>query len=565
MAATTDCGDIASQQATTAAIEIDGYFDVDEEKYKCKICQSEFQGRVPAQRHFEFAHNAPRGTRIESNWRLLFSAAGECSLCDYKFISRSDRKESQERTFFCSLRHHIDTRHPGKRREMTRSALGKATESGQNPSLSDFASKSAIQSVEFPTNSFPCNECSRTFSSPTALLKHSIGDHFRQPIECSQCGEIFGSIRMLNRHRQDQHMHKCRYCSMCFETEADNRAHMLNCFDSEGMVVVSQIEIGNHFEADGEKHICIICGLEYFGQGQAQNHFKNVHDALLGKRKETRLAWRSLFSAVGECSLCDYKYNSKNIARIKPSECFLFLRKHLDSCHPGKREEMVAEALNEATKVRDDAAIALYERTLNCLAVKVPKEGYSCEECGQLFPSSTECFKHRNTVHPRLQKSLQCSLCGKVLSSAYNLRQHTKSFHASRCRYCMQEFRIGMDADSHVQTCVQQLQESQFPCSQCDKTFSAERLLKAHLAMKHTFTQLGVSSAQIGVIKEEYDNGSKRRKLADEAQISSLTNAADIDDTACGRGIVLCKEEDANVDGDMHNMISFAIVKEECE
>ena len=128
---------------------------------------------------------------------------------------------------------------------------------------------------------------------------------------------------------------------------------------------------------------------------------------------QTQSAWRSLFSTAGECSLCDYKYTPRNKSTANSSRFCTNLRMHLDAYHPGAREEVVRAAFELAIEEARNVAQMYTTETSNRQTPTVPKNGYACEECGQLFASPKECLKHRNAAHPRHSNSFHCSACGE--------------------------------------------------------------------------------------------------------------------------------------------------------
>uniref|UniRef100_A0A914X9N3 C2H2-type domain-containing protein n=1 Tax=Plectus sambesii TaxID=2011161 RepID=A0A914X9N3_9BILA len=338
---------------------------------------------------------------------------------------------------------------------------------------------------------------------------------------------------------------------------------------SDGLIAVSKVNIRDHFDIEEEKYTCKICKFVYSDRKRAQQHFYQFHNALHGKLNEALLAWRSLFSATGECSLCDYKYKPRrrNTEPHPRSSRTNLLRLRLDTRHAGKRDEMVSAAFDKAIKVARDVAQMYSAGTPNCQSVSVPVEGYPCEECGQSFESPTERLNHRNAVHPRRSKSYQCSSCGKVLASFQALKCHT-SRHKYRCPKCDLCFEK-KDGIAHAKCCGQSLQQSpiieQFNCPLCQKSFNAERLLKAHLAMKHKPLQQGPSSVQTAIVKDEIDCDRKRLKLTSEVEAPwTLSETNEQSEHQAQSGVWLePKEEKSDTASDLHDVIGLAIVKEE--
>ncbi|ECO1388867.1 hypothetical protein AHU51_23735 [Salmonella enterica subsp. enterica serovar Give] len=76
---------------------------------------------------------------------------------------------------------------------------------------------------------FPCSRCSRTFTSPSALVRHMRTHTGERPYVCQTCGQAFCQRTDLNKHMRihtGQRPYVCRACGQAFCLLSNLTAHM---------------------------------------------------------------------------------------------------------------------------------------------------------------------------------------------------------------------------------------------------------------------------------------------------------------------------------------------------
>jgi hypothetical protein len=78
--------------------------------------------------------------------------------------------------------------------------------------------------VKYP--SYSCSYCSKCFSSPSHLTRHTLIHTGEKPCLCSECGQQFSQISSLERHQRTKHRHDRQnttsshtfyQCHLCYE------------------------------------------------------------------------------------------------------------------------------------------------------------------------------------------------------------------------------------------------------------------------------------------------------------------------------------------------------------
>ncbi|EGC4797268.1 hypothetical protein H9N65_004954 [Salmonella enterica] len=76
---------------------------------------------------------------------------------------------------------------------------------------------------------FPCSRCSRTFTSPSALVRHMRTHTGERPYVCQTCDRAFHQRGNLSRHMRihtDQRPYVCQTCGQAFCQRSGLTAHM---------------------------------------------------------------------------------------------------------------------------------------------------------------------------------------------------------------------------------------------------------------------------------------------------------------------------------------------------
>ncbi|EHO9284818.1 C2H2-type zinc finger protein [Salmonella enterica] len=76
---------------------------------------------------------------------------------------------------------------------------------------------------------FPCSRCSRTFTSPSALVRHMRTHTGERPYVCRACGQAFqtsGNLTVHMRTHTGQRPYVCQTCGQAFCQRSGLTAHM---------------------------------------------------------------------------------------------------------------------------------------------------------------------------------------------------------------------------------------------------------------------------------------------------------------------------------------------------
>ena len=111
---------------------------------------------------------------------------------------------------------------------------------------------------------------------------------------------------------------------------------------------------------------------------------------------------------------------------------------------------------------------------------------YSCTQCGKLYSSESNLFRHMN-VHTSKYK---CTECGKCCHSGSELAVHRRSHSGEKpfeCTVCGKRFTRSSDLACHSRI---HSGEKPYKCHVCDMAFSESRQLKRHLLKSHNGSRM---------------------------------------------------------------------------
>ncbi|KAL1378950.1 hypothetical protein pipiens_003875 [Culex pipiens pipiens] len=95
--------------------------------------------------------------------------------------------------------------------------------------------------------------------------------------------------------------------------------------------------------------------------------------------------------------------------------------------------------------------------------------------------------KTKGPKTPKEPKSFQCTMCGKIYKTSYNLKEHETSHNSDqknhKCHICLRDFARRKYFLEHLRM---HETENQFKCNECDKAYSTNRLLQQHIRVTHS-------------------------------------------------------------------------------
>ncbi|CAG7728347.1 unnamed protein product, partial [Allacma fusca] len=241
--------------------------------------------------------------------------------------------------------------------------------------------------VRFASMSFKCKQCSRSYSSKSALRAHAKRVHYlSQPsLECNYCSKIFFTAQERMAHEKLHVKHNCPCCKQRFATSGNLMAHIKSVHPlaakiSNGSTPASCSTLleGSQRQSADQSKPQINSGLAQECSDSPKGVWEFGCDTDIGKRNDKRKEVPRGF----QCSFCNKSFRLK-----------LTLKVH-ERIHTGVRP-------------------------------------YKCPECPQAFTQSHVLTEHYRT-HTG-EKPHSCSFCGKKFShkSSYNVhvKAHQKNGH----------------------------------------------------------------------------------------------------------------------------------------
>ena len=109
----------------------------------------------------------------------------------------------------------------------------------------------------------------------------------------------------------------------------------------------------------------------------------------------------------------------------------------------------------------------------------------NCELCEYSALKKSSIIEHTKSVHEGI--NYDCGECGKVLSTAVNLKTHKKRKHNNgkmslNCKICDKSFYVNGDLTKHIE---KYHKEKIFNCDQCEYSASLNSSLTQHISRCH--------------------------------------------------------------------------------
>ena len=194
---------------------------------------------------------------------------------------------------------------------------------------------------------------------------------------------------------------------------------------------------------------CEICGKKQANNAQLRRHIRHVHEGKKNIKCDIPGCDKAFVDNKGlkyhkkahdgvrlDCDFCDKDFAND-----------LSLKAHVDRIHKGIKKYRPCPHCGKEVEFLTSHIINTHS-----------EKKFSCNQCGQKYPTEYKLQQHVEVVHEGIRK-YSCDECGKTFPKKFNLTSHKKTVHEGIKAIVM--------------------------CEDCGKTLSSTSALNLHIQMKH--------------------------------------------------------------------------------
>ena len=491
------------------------------QKYKCSECESLFPSDSSLRYHIEKDHQNIRWSCDKCD-KVLFTKSGlrehvrsahekmrfKCDICGV--TNRTERAIRKHKTtvhdkitrYSCqhencgfksydqaSLNNHVKMVHEGNKKKDKCKICGK-----------EFSSMSWHMAKVHTDIRHSCNQCEKSYITRTHLDEHITRFHGAKNLKCPEEKCLYRTSFNKYLEKHINYMHKeqkpsfsCTYCNHKSTSKSGLQRHITfkhlkpskqNCdicqkpvrsIEKHKLRKHSEIR-PNTFQCDkceksfpelgylrshkirhkGINYYCEHCGMKFMSISGRQSHIERIHEKTLKFTK---------------CTECDYSTQYPG-----------HIIRHFERLHTDNRQKIPCSKCAYVAKSDRDIKIhidAVHEK----IRIK-------CDLCEKDFARRPALYLHKQKVHKGVDKSEQCSICDKKLSSKSKLKRHISDIHLKlkpfECPTCEYKATAKEMLNNHIKAIHEGVK---FKCSYCDYKTSFKSNVGKHEESAHSGKQ----------------------------------------------------------------------------
>ncbi len=327
--------------------------------------------------------------------------------------------------------------------------------------------------------SYPCDSCSRSFSTRNKLIKHKRVHVDNLPLKCAYCDKRFVRTDLKIIHERGHTGEKpftCEKCNRSFTTKSSLKIH-----------TASHLGLKNYH--------CQYCEKSFVRKDSLNKHLTS-HG--IGKQE------------IIKCQIC---------SQVFPTEYYLKVHKkqnHLPPSKPVKYHcRVCSKTYSKKVSFQYHMKTHSASKAYKCSTCNLsfPTKGrlgthskihadrhIACVMCGHKFLNNSSLRIHCNKVHNMLpdgnhdrplpmakRQVYNCGLCSKSYSTKHSLHYHLKthtSYIPHKCITCSKRFHTKGALSGHSK--IHSVRH--IACSMCDRMFVSSHALRVHCNRVHSAT-----------------------------------------------------------------------------